>query len=158
MTSQRDSGRDPIAVFLRRTVPWIVLFFMLGVVWTITSRYRAEQAMSRAGMSPLASSTATSSTTASATPSATVAATKTAAPPTAVTAGKPAGVRVAVTLVAGVHLRESPAIDSKTIASLPKDTVLTILSQKPSWFQVKDGNGRQGWVKASESLIKVETR
>lgn len=144
---------DPLFSFIRRTVPWIVLAFMIGIVWMITSQYRAEQALSEAA-NALATSTVT--TTATASP-ATGAAKTTTVPPTAV-ATKPTGVRVAITLVAGVHLRDSPAIDAKTIASLPKDTELTILAQKPSWFQVKDANGRQGWVKASESLIKVETR
>lgn len=46
-----------------------------------------------------------------------------------------------------VDLKKTPYTDAETLASLPEETRVEIISRQGAWNQVKDGEARQGWVK-----------
>lgn len=52
--------------------------------------------------------------------------------------------------VTAVELKKSPASDAKTVASLPADTEVEVLSTRRFWKEIKAGSVR-GWVRG-ESL------
>ncbi|HEX9093309.1 MAG TPA: SH3 domain-containing protein [Coriobacteriia bacterium] len=148
---------DPLFRLVRWTAPWVALAAVLWVVMGLAAQYRvAAGSAGAAGRD--ASSTVNATSTADASSSVTPTATSGpgAAGVTPGTGGKLT--KVGITLVGGIRLRAGPSIDAATLMDLPKGAELVILSEKPSWYQVREPGGRVGWVKVGQSLIRVVTK
>jgi uncharacterized protein YgiM (DUF1202 family) len=55
-------------------------------------------------------------------------------------------------------MREDPASDAKSITELKKDDTLVLVEQDGKWYRVKSPEGATGWVSASPSYTRIESK
>lgn len=68
------------------------------------------------------------------------------------------GTRVIVVLIDGLNLREKPESDAKALRPLKKDESLTVISERPGWYEARDSEDVQGWVSSNPAYTKVQDR
>ncbi len=65
------------------------------------------------------------------------------------------GERIAVIKVKEAVARFGPLDDSQTSFTLRDGTEVSLIDSKDDWWQIQDGKGRTGWVKAG-TIVRLE--
>lgn len=68
---------------------------------------------------------------------------------------KPNGKSVIV-LTDGLNFRDQASPNAKVIRGLKKGEKLTLISEKPDWYEVQASDGVKGWISASATYSKVQ--
>ena len=123
---------NPVMRIARWTLPWVALAIVL---WSLAGAFNDFQAAKREQAVQALTSQETSQSTATAT-----------TPMTGATA---------LTLVDGVHLRENASVNSSLLATLKKNTHLTVVAKTTGWLRVKDPVGHVGWVTDSGGSVRL---
>lgn len=112
----------------RVVVPWVGLFLVLMVVWSLLGDYRSATVERE----PETSSTVESSAT-------------------VVTPGEPY-VRV---LSDGLNMRAEPTTTSAIVLVLSAEQQLILLEEGTGWYRVRTSDGTEGWVAAGGSYTEL---
>lgn len=59
-------------------------------------------------------------------------------------------------LIDGLNFRQRPAADAKPIRGLRKGEVLTVLSERAGWYEVRSADGTKGWVSSNPNYTELE--
>ncbi len=59
-------------------------------------------------------------------------------------------------LIDGLNFRRRPAADAKPIRGLRKGEVLTVLSERAGWYEVRSADGTKGWVSSNPNYTRLE--
>jgi hypothetical protein len=137
--AQRRVKDNPVFKIVRWTLPWVLVGVVGWYLWGAYTEFKVNarvtsEAFKTAEEQALVT---TSSVDASGTPLASV---------------------VAVVLTDGVRLRTTPTANGQIVASVGKDTKLTLLEQKGDWYRAQDPLGRIGWVTASDKYIRIDKK
>lgn len=125
----------PGAAALRYATPWLVLFVLVVVAFSIVTGF--QSALRRTAIAPPA--TGAISATSSAEPTAATIVTGT----------------VAVTRLDGLQLRLTAAAGADVITTFGKGAKLQVISRTDKWLQVKDPTGRIGWIANSAQNVEI---
>lgn len=67
------------------------------------------------------------------------------------TAGK-----IVIVTIDGLNFRQKPESDAKAIRGLEKGEKLTLVKTQDGWYQVKDADGKVGWISSNPQYSKIE--
>jgi hypothetical protein len=65
---------------------------------------------------------------------------------------------IGVAKIEGVNFRTKPAFNAKVIRALKKNEKVTVLAKEGQWYQVKDSQGKVGWVSASGNYVILQSK
>lgn len=63
-------------------------------------------------------------------------------------------VKARVNVETRLNLREEPSLDAKILGKLPRNEVLTVVSQEDGWAKVETADGKSGYVSTDYIIIK----
>jgi len=67
------------------------------------------------------------------------------------------GDKIVVVQIQGLNFRKEPKPDSEPIRGLDEGDTLIYIDTQGSWYRVKDSQGTEGYVSASDQYTKLET-
>lgn len=65
---------------------------------------------------------------------------------------------VVIVLIDGLNFRTKPAGDAEVLRGLDKGEQLTLVKTQSGWYQVKDSDGKTGWISSNPDYSRVEKR
>ncbi len=61
-----------------------------------------------------------------------------------------------IVLTDGLNFREEAGPSAKVIRGLKKGEKLTLVSEKPDWYEVQASDGVKGWISASPTYSRIQ--